>query len=72
MHELFTSIQKQTIQPTRVIVRLDGDFSISETLQMFGFDKKYKYDTLKYKNNMLFYLGNSIVVNVLEELLKSL
>ena len=46
--------------------------SISETLQMFGFDKKYKYDTLKYKNNMLFYLGNSIVVNVLEELLKSL
>ena len=33
LHELFTSIQKQTIQPTRVIVRLDGDFSISETLE---------------------------------------
>ncbi len=46
--------------------------SVKETLQMFGFDKTYKYETLSNKKNMLFYLGNSIVVNVLEELIKDL
>lgn len=46
--------------------------SIQETLRMFGFDSNYKYETLKNKKDMLFYLGNSIVVNVLEELIKDL
>jgi len=45
---------------------------INETLKMFGFDSSYKYDSLSNKNKMLFYLGNSIVVNVLEELIKDL
>jgi rhamnosyltransferase len=30
LHELITSIQKQTIQPARLIIRLDGQFSIPE------------------------------------------
>tara|TARA_B110000211_G_scaffold204235_1_gene237600 strand:+ start:1542 stop:2480 length:939 start_codon:yes stop_codon:yes gene_type:complete len=46
--------------------------SVKETLQMFGFDTKYKYKTLKKEKELLFYLGNSIVVNVLEELIKDL
>jgi DNA (cytosine-5)-methyltransferase 1 len=46
--------------------------TVKETLQMFGFDTTYKYETLSNKNDMLFYLGNSIVVNVLEELIKDL
>ena len=46
--------------------------SINETLKMFGFDESYKYDSLSNKKNMLFYLGNSIVVNVLDELIKDL
>ena len=46
--------------------------SIKESLQMFGFSTSYKYDTLSSKNKMLFYLGNSIVVNVLDELIKDL
>ena len=46
--------------------------SINETLKMFGFDNTYKYETLSNKKKMLFYLGNSIVVNVLEELIKDL
>ena len=46
--------------------------SVSETLKMFGFDESYKYETLSNKKHMLFYLGNSIVVNVLEELIKDL
>lgn len=46
--------------------------SIKETLQMFGFDISYKYESLLNKNDMLYYLGNSIVVNVLEELIKDL
>lgn len=46
--------------------------SIKETLQMFGFEKTYKYNSLLRKKDMLFYLGNSIVVNVLEELIKDL
>lgn len=39
---------------------------------MFGFDESFKYDSLENKNKMLFYLGNSIVVNVLEELINNL
>lgn len=46
--------------------------TVSETLKMFGFDVTYKYDSLARPKRMLFYLGNSIVVNVLEELIKLL
>ena len=46
--------------------------SVKETLKMFGFDETYKYDSLSNKKDMLFYLGNSIVINVLEELIKDL
>jgi len=46
--------------------------SVNETLKMFGFDETYKYESLPNKKYMLFYLGNSIVVNVLEELIKDL
>ena len=46
--------------------------SINETLKMFGFDDSYRYESLSNKKDMLFYLGNSIVVNVLDELIKDL
>lgn len=46
--------------------------SVKEALKMFGFDDSYKYESLSNKKYMLFYLGNSIVVNVLEELIKDL
>lgn len=46
--------------------------SINETLKMFGFNTTYKHNSLKNKKKILFYLGNSIVVNVLEELIKDL
>lgn len=46
--------------------------TVNETLKMFGFDESYKYKSLTNKKTMLFYLGNSIVVNVLEELIKDL
>lgn len=43
--------------------------TVTETLKMFGFSPNYKYDTLRSKKKMLYYLGNSIVVNVLERLI---
>jgi DNA (cytosine-5)-methyltransferase 1 len=46
--------------------------SVLESLKMFGFAETYKYESLSNKKDMLFYLGNSIVVNVLEELIKDL
>lgn len=47
--------------------------SVKESLKMFGFDENYKYNSLKNKNErMLFHLGNSIVINVLVELIKTL
>ena len=46
--------------------------NVSETLQMFGFGTDYKRETLKNKDNMLFYLGNSIVVNVLVDIIRDL
>lgn len=46
--------------------------SVKETLKMFGYEETYKYETLSNKKHMLFYLGNSIVVNVIEELIKNL
>ena len=46
--------------------------NVKESLKMFGFNENYKYNSLKNKKKMLFFLGNSIVVNVLEELIKDL
>lgn len=46
--------------------------TVKETLQMFGFDPEYDCSPLKHKKKMLFYLGNSIVVNVLCHILTSL
>jgi len=46
--------------------------STYETLKMFGFDETYKYESLSNKKKILFYLGNSIVINVLEEFIKDL
>jgi len=46
--------------------------SVKETLKMFGFNETYKYESLSNKKDMLFYLGNSIVINVIEELIKDL
>jgi len=46
--------------------------SVAETLKMFGFNHTYKFECLSNKKDMLFYLGNSIVVNVVEELIKDL
>jgi DNA (cytosine-5)-methyltransferase 1 len=57
------------------LYEIDGKIrtlSVKETLQMFGFDINYKYETLKNKKKMLFYLGNSIVVNVLENIIGNL
>lgn len=44
--------------------------SVKETLQMFGFPITFIYSVPNTK--MLFHLGNSIVVNVIEHLIKSL
>jgi DNA (cytosine-5)-methyltransferase 1 len=46
--------------------------SVKETFKMFGFNDDYKYTTLKNEKKMLFYLGNSIVVNVVEQIIKDL
>jgi hypothetical protein len=39
---------------------------------MFGFDNNYIWDEFVKEEDMLFYLGNSIVVDVLKIILKSL
>ena len=46
--------------------------NVKETLQMFGFPKNYKRATVPKDSHMLFYLGNSIVVNVLDTLVPEL
>jgi DNA (cytosine-5)-methyltransferase 1 len=46
--------------------------NIKETLQMFGFDVNYKYTSIHPAKKILFHLGNSIVVNVLEYLISDL
>jgi DNA (cytosine-5)-methyltransferase 1 len=46
--------------------------NITECLRMFGFPDNYKFFTLENKKKMLFFLGNSIVINVLDELIKDL
>ena len=46
--------------------------NVGETLQMFGFSKDYKWKGIVNKEEMLFCLGNSIVVNVIDEIIKDL
>jgi DNA (cytosine-5)-methyltransferase 1 len=46
--------------------------NVKETLKMFGFGIDYKRTSIKNDNDMLFYLGNSIVINVIVELIKNL
>lgn len=46
--------------------------NVIEVIRMFGFDDTYIWDTIVKEENMLFYLGNSIVVDVLKIILKSL
>ena len=43
--------------------------NVNETLKMFGFDETYIWSTIVKDEDMLFYLGNCIVVNVLKSLL---
>ena len=43
-----------------------------EGIRMFGFEKNYIWDKFVKEEDMLFYLGNSIVVDVLKIILKSL
>jgi DNA (cytosine-5)-methyltransferase 1 len=45
--------------------------NVLEGLRMFGFDDGYKWDRVR-EEEMLFYLGNSIVVNVLRSLIGNL
>lgn len=58
------------------LYEIDGQIrrlTITETLQMFGFDTTYKYSSLmKRPNRMLFHLGNSIVVNVLVDIIEQM
>jgi len=54
------------------LYEIDGKIrklTIKEALQMSGFSPQYLYGL---KDNMLFYVGNSIVVNVLDELLQDI
>ena len=54
------------------LYEIDGKIrklTIKEALQMSGFSPQYLYGP---KDNMLFYVGNSIVVNVLDELLQDI
>jgi DNA (cytosine-5)-methyltransferase 1 len=46
--------------------------TVKEALQMFNFNIDYKRTSVPNDNDMLFYLGNSIVVNVLYEIIKKL
>ena len=46
--------------------------TVKEALQMFNFNIDYKRTTVPNDNDMLFYLGNSIVVNVVYEIIKNL
>jgi DNA (cytosine-5)-methyltransferase 1 len=43
-----------------------------EGMRMFGFDKEYIWNEFVKEEDMLFYLGNSIVVDVLKMILKSI
>jgi len=46
--------------------------NVKECLQMFGYNTDYKWTTIVNEEDMKFYLGNSIVVTVIKELLKKL
>ena len=46
--------------------------NVKEVLKMFGFNENYKWNTIVNDEEMLFYLGNSIVVNVLKVILEKL
>lgn len=46
--------------------------NVIEGLKMFGFDENYKWNTIVKNEEMLFYLGNCIVVNVVKVLLSKL
>ncbi len=46
--------------------------NVEETLKMFGFNKNYKWKNIVNKEEMLFCLGNSIVVNIIDEIIKDL
>lgn len=46
--------------------------NVKETLKMFGLNDDYKWNMIINNEEMLFYLGNSIVVNVLIPLLDNL
>jgi DNA (cytosine-5)-methyltransferase 1 len=46
--------------------------NVKETLKMFGFDDNFKRSSIPNDNHMLYYLGNSIVINVLYEIIKNL
>ena len=55
------------------IYEINGKYrtlNVKECLRMFGFPDDYSYETLENKKKMLFYLGNSIVVSVLFEIIK--
>jgi len=46
--------------------------NVIEGLKMFGFDENYKWNMIVKNEDMLFYLGNCIVVDVLKVLLSKL
>jgi DNA (cytosine-5)-methyltransferase 1 len=46
--------------------------NVNEALKMFGFEENYKWNTIIKNEEMLFYLGNCIVVNVVKVLLSNL
>jgi DNA (cytosine-5)-methyltransferase 1 len=46
--------------------------NVKEGLKMFGFDDTYKWNTIVRDEDMLFYLGNCIVVNVVKSILYNL
>jgi DNA (cytosine-5)-methyltransferase 1 len=46
--------------------------NVIEGLKMFGFDENYKWNTIVKNEEMMFYLGNCIVVNVVKTLLSKL
>uniref|UniRef100_A0A6C0D2F5 DNA (cytosine-5-)-methyltransferase n=1 Tax=viral metagenome TaxID=1070528 RepID=A0A6C0D2F5_9ZZZZ len=46
--------------------------NVKESLKMFNFDETYKWTNIVKEEEMLFYLGNSIVVNVLKSILENI
>jgi DNA (cytosine-5)-methyltransferase 1 len=46
--------------------------SVKEVLKLFGFPNNYVWNNIVSNENMLYYLGNSIVVNVIDILIKNL